>query len=352
MLGKSEQSVGDGSQAIQARGDVTIIQGLSADQMTAIMVGLANQLSHYQSEAVRTVNERLLEFQTEILEKFADEQSARSEAFRDPDFQHVLHESQKAFARSGDAVLRDTLVDIIARRSLETDRNRLALTLDEAAVRAAMLGPNEFAALSLSYIVKHTVNNGIQDFGEFCKYISSQLMPFVQDISVEYSSYWHIEAQSCGRMDSLVEVSLWNLFNERYGGVLGKGLDKAQWEIKLTKEKLDKVWRYMAPISAQDQKLRPYALNKERWLNYAQPSGLATADLELVWSEFQQTIPSLAEVLSAVTVHVPKIQTLFDAWQKTPLHQLSLNSVGIAIGHANASRLISGFNPPLKEWIT
>jgi hypothetical protein len=58
MFGQNQQ-VGNGAVAIQAKGDVTISQGMTPDQMTQIMVGLAKQLALYQSDAETKVEERL-----------------------------------------------------------------------------------------------------------------------------------------------------------------------------------------------------------------------------------------------------------------------------------------------------
>jgi hypothetical protein len=55
-------------------------------------------------------------------------------------------------------------------------------------------------------------------------------------------------------------------------------------------------------------------------------------------------------LIALLAPHVPDIEQLFDLWQNTPLKNLKLNSVGIAIGHANAVR-VTGFNAPLSAWI-
>ena len=47
---------------------------------------------------------------------------------------------------------------------------------------------------------------------------------------------------------------------------------------------------------------------------------------------------------------VPNIADLTKAWEDTPMKSLKLNSVGIAIGHANAARVIN-FDAPLEIWI-
>jgi hypothetical protein len=122
--------------------------------------------------------------------------------FKDPDFQFMLGDAQKAAARSDDAAIRETLVDIVARRSMETARTRLALTLNDAAIRAANLTADEYAALSLVYVSRYTVQNGIDSFDKLCDYVNSCMIPFAKLVSREAASFWQIQAQSCGSIET------------------------------------------------------------------------------------------------------------------------------------------------------
>src|SRR5262245_20123893 len=157
-MDRQNQELAEGAAVVQAGRDVVIHQGISPQQMSEIMIGMAKMLTAFQQEAADLAEARMKAFQARILERFAQPAQANPEAFRDPDFQYLLGDAQEAVARSGDEAVRDTLVDIIARRSMETRRSRLAITLNEAATRAANLTLNEFAALSLIYILRYTAN--------------------------------------------------------------------------------------------------------------------------------------------------------------------------------------------------
>jgi hypothetical protein len=125
---KQDQDVEAGGSAIQAGRDVVIHQGVSPEQMASIMGAMAKQLSAFHNEALQLTNARMDFFQKEILKRFAQPGRANPDAFRDPDFQYLLGDAQEAVARSGDEAVRDTLVDIVARRSLEPTRSRLLST--------------------------------------------------------------------------------------------------------------------------------------------------------------------------------------------------------------------------------
>ncbi len=58
----------------------------------------------------------------------------------------------------------------------------------------------------------------------------------------------------------------------------------------------------------------------------------------------------MSDVQALLKGKVPEIDFLFDVWQSTPLKNVMLTSTGIAIGHANVSRVV-GFDAELNVWI-
>jgi hypothetical protein len=349
-MSQQDQRIGDRATGVQAGRDVIVQSAMSPEQMTEIMVGLAKQLAFYQLDAQQAVEDRLTLFREEMLKKFTRPEQGNPEAFRDPDFQYLLNDAQTAYARSGDEVVRDTLVDIIARRSLETGRSRIAVTLNDAATKAPLLTTNEFAELSLVYTVRYTQNSNITDFLKLCEYIRASIIPFVREVSRENASYWHLEAQSCAAVD-IAEIALSKIWMQMYGGVLCRGFDRDQLERYLPDGQKNALDKYIIPCIQDKKKLQPNALNKEIFRNVAAGAGLTVDQLDTVWNLFESTIfaPD-SELLSLFAPHVPDIELLFDLWQNTPLKNLKLNSVGIAIGHANAVR-VTGLDAPLGVWI-
>jgi hypothetical protein len=349
-MNRQAQRIEEGGEAYQAGRDVTVHRGMSSEQMTEIMVGLARQLAFYQLDAQQTVEDRLTSFREEMLKMFAQPGRGNSEAFRDPDFQYLLNDAQTAYARSGDEVVKDTLVDIIARRSLETERSRLAVTLNDAATKIPLLTTNEFAELSLVYVLKHTQNRGLNDFSKLSEYIRRSVMPFVKDVSRENASYWHLEAQSCATID-ITETTIGAIVKQLYGGLVGRGFDRTQLEGHLQDVQKNALDKFLVPCLHDNMKLQPNAVNRDVFKQRAADIGLNVAQLDNVWNLFENSIPAPdSELVSLFTPHVTDIGLLFDLWQNTPLKNLKLNSVGIAIGHANAVR-VTGFDAPLGVWI-
>jgi len=349
MTTEQDQRVAIGGQAIQAGRDVIIQNGLSSSDMAEIMIAMTKELSAFQADAWRVVDERLREFREDILSSFTrSHNQGNREAFRDPDFQYLLADAQKAYARSGDVAVRGTLVDIITRRSLETTRNRMAVTLDDAATKAPALTINEFSELTLAYLVRYTLNHGVNSFLTFCQYITKHLMPFVPNITEENSSYWHIESQACGSTE-IGQVDLFSVFRKHYAGVLGKGLDRQKIEGKLPADKQDALDNFLIPCLHDHSLLQPHAIRLETFLEMTKPVGL-DAQARDVWEAFEATVPQKPDLIDLIKPHVPDIRSLFNAWDETPMKHLKLTSVGLAIGHANAVRVI-GFDAPLGIWI-
>jgi hypothetical protein len=350
MTDKQDQRVDSGGQAVQAGRDIIIHKGMSPTEMSEIMIAMAKQLSAFSDDAEKRIEARLQDFRADILKEFArSDGKSDPDAFRDPDFQYLLIDAQKAYARSGDGALRGTLVDIIKRRSLEKEHNRIAITLDEAATKAPAMTGNEFAALSLVYIVRYTINNGINTFNAFCKYVVDQLMPFVPDITTEQASYWHIEAQSCGLIE-MGEVQIYNVIKSQYAGVLGKGFDRQTLEQHLPDGQKNSLDGFIIPCVRDVSKFQPNAIRREIFLESTAGSNIEPQIINNVWNAFENTVPPQEALIAELAQHVPNAQRLFELWEKTPLKNLKLNTVGLAIAHANAVRVI-GFDAPLAVWI-
>ncbi len=349
MIGDQKQEATGDSIAIQSRRDTIIHQGISPADMRIILDSLAEQQRAYAEVALQMVDVRLRDFKEHVLEKFTDEKATRSSAFKDPDFQYLIGRAQHAYARSGDPNIRDTLVDLIAERSKQTDRNRLALSLNEAVEKAALLTKNEFAELSLCFVLRYTINHAVHNKAQLAHYLNTTVMPFVKDISTEESSFAYLEAQACANV-SVLEADLLAALRQKYGGVTGKGFTREQLESHLPEGKKKSLDSFMIPCLNDPTKLQPNAVTQEIFVSIAAPAGLDKGQLDNVWALFQGTMWSEKEFITEMQAMAPEIGALFRVWKDTPLKNLSLTSVGIAIGYANLVR-VAPFDADLSIWI-
>lgn len=262
----------------------------------------------------------------------------------------MLGEAQTAYARSGDTAVRDTLVDIIARRSKAKNASREALTLNDAAARAPRLTIEEFSTLSLAYICRYTVFNGLQSVSDFNRFLANTIMPLFETVSMESTSFWHIEAQSLGRTNILSGIDLRTSWAQNYGGLLGTGLTMEQARSYMGDGRVDLAEKIVVPCVRDTDKFQPKGQNLKAYLTNCEQSGATEAELSNMWNMHGNTIPQGDAFWSMLEKDVPGIAAFGDFWEKTSIKGLELNSVGIAIAHANAKRVV-GLDAPLSIWI-
>lgn len=351
-MADQKQEAAVGSTAIQSQGDTNIVvhRGIDAGDMATILSALANQLPAYAAMAREIVDARLQDFQEKLLREFTTNPNANPNAFGDPDFQYGITIAQHAFARSGDPVVRDTLVDLIERRSRENTRTRLALTLNEAMERSAYLTREEFAALSLTYIIKETINFTVVNMDTFRSYLHVTIFPLLPDVSKEQASYRYIEAQSCGSVAEISNQNLHPALMNRYGGIFSKGFSTEQLKNPLPERDVSPFEKagLIGPCLNDPANIQIMARNHDEYMKKASATGLPENVLNNVWNMFKGTFWTKDELLDRVGE--PELTQLYLLWETTAIHSLNLTSVGLAIGHANAKR-VCAMEADLSIWI-
>lgn len=343
------QSVDGNSLAIQSGRDTNISQGLSPDDMRQIMDAISRQLPYYAATAREIVDARLADFEERVLRKFTDRAKANPEAFKDPDFQYLLGQSQHAYARSGDPNIGDTLADLIARRSKEEGRSRLSLTLNDAVEKAALLTANEFAELSLCYFLRRTQWQGANSVQALAEHLRRHTAPLLPDASRQLASYSYLEAQSCGNID-LTELRLYDILKLTYLGVFSTGFTRQELEDHLPGGKKNVLDDLVIPCLNDPTKLQLAALSRDVLDQKSAGLNITKPELDNVYNMFSAHVWSRDEVIQKLAPNYPAVADLFSIWDDTPLKNFKLTTVGIAIGHANLQRL-TGFDAHLAIWI-
>lgn len=350
MNSKQHQSASDSALAIQSARDTNIQQGVTPEQMKEIIEAIHAQMPAYVAIAREVVDARLQDLENRLLRRFARGEDVRMEAFADPDFQYLLTQANHGYARSGDEQVRDTLIDLIAQRSKQTERTRLTLSLNEAIERSVALTKNEFAELSLAYLLtrtRKTVANQKDLFHFFNKYID----PLLDDISAEGASYSYLEAQSCVSINRLGAIDLMKILKSEYVGVLAKGFDEAELRDILPNGEKERFNSYIMRSLNDPDKFQLAAQNRISFSEMARSSGIPESQINYIWNKFEGTMMSKDEIVEIARPEFPRIEELFKMWNDTPLKKLELTSVGIAIAHSNLVR-IAGFDADLSIWIT
>lgn len=338
------QSAAENSYAIQSGGDTTVNTGVSPEQMTQLMHSIVDAAKQNLALADDLIVERLKHFEERIYQQFAEDKTARMEAFREPDFKYVLMKSCEQYARFGDEFVCDALVGLIVRRSKETKHGRLSLSLNDALQTAGLLTKNEFAELSMSFLLRYTGLNP-QTIGQLAERLRQHLVPLLDDVSEVHSSYAYLESRSCARID-LTEINFEGLLKQSYGGLFSKGFEPDFLKSPLLTG-LDPMTLFM-PCLNDPSKVQLAALSKS--IFQGKVSGLAQETIDQIYGTFAGTLMSDAEILAKLADLVPEITNAAKLWNTTPLKNLILTTLGQTIGHANLSRN-SKFDGDLSIWI-
>lgn len=346
---RQSQDASDGALAVQSGRD-TNIQGITTEQMRHIIESLAAQLPAYAALAREIVDARLVDLEDRLMLRMAEKSDERTQSFRDPDFLYLVNRAQSAYARSGDETVRDTLVDLIDNRSKQTERNRLTLSLNEAVETASVLTRNEFAALSLCFLLKNTRNHTVLSIDTFINYYETHIDPLIPDMPEDEASYSYIEAQRCGSI-SVMTHDLRNILMTSYGGIFNNGFDKWQITDHLPDNYKDAINTLLIrPCINDHSKMQFDAANKEAFDLILHNIGIEPEIMTNAWNMFTGTFWSEDELLERLNGRIATIDKLFRIWATTPLRNLNLTSTGIAIAHANLVR-VADWKSDLSIWI-
>jgi hypothetical protein len=350
MTQKQESS--KGAVAIQSGHDTIIQQGLSPEQMKLVLESLAAQLTSYTAVARQVVDERLAEFEKRVVDRFSTVPASTRQAFADPDFQYAITRAQHAYARSGDSATLEALIGVIDQRAGRSDRSRLSLTLDAAMETVADLTANEFAELSLCFILRYSKNPAVQNLEGFKQYIDLYVAPFMNSISRELSSYQYLESKQCASI-GIGAFPLIPMLRKNYAGLFQPGITMDQVRSLLPSDSssiLDNS-PILIPCLNDESKLQFNALDRETLLQRLQELHIPGPIASNLGTYFETNAlggPALVEKLGGV---ISEFNHLSEVWDNTPMKNLTLTSLGIAIGYCNARRAISSWAGDLSIWI-
>ncbi|KRB58449.1 hypothetical protein ASE04_27430 [Rhizobium sp. Root708] len=334
------------SHIIQSARDTNI--GLSATDMMMVFDALKKVMDTYAENAREMVEQRLDAFRHQVLAQFVPGARGRPEAFRDPDFQYVLGRAQQAFARSGDSELGDILTDMVTERSMQNDRSRLTLTLNDAIEKSALLTRNEFAELGLAHVFRHTVRE-FRNYQQFINLLGA-LLQFVPDVSVKSSSYDYLESLGIANV-SPFEQDFMQIIRSSCIGVVSKGFEKSRINSEWWASYRPFLDENLVSCLHDSTKLQFKVGNRTAFQEQAARHLLDEEASFGLWAIYESSAFTPDEFREVVGMQLPNIGDLIDAWDKTQLRRLKLTTVGQAIGHAAARRM--GLQPAdLGLWIT
>lgn len=343
-----EQSGGDRSTNLQAGRDVHL-HGLTLDdaRQVALDVFKANAIE-LAGVAQAVAVSRAEEITNEFLDKLNATQPEQIEALADPDMQSVLFDAQKEYARSGEEDLKQALVDLLAARAEQTDRDLRTLALNEAIASAPKLTERQRRAAAWVFYLRYTRDMGSGDPDAFYTRLAEVVDALGVDVPERHADYQHMEYVGVGSV-SISSVSLGGAIYSGSEGLFTKGFDESSVDQDLFARMRQADFLLQCLRDPNTVQVNHLAL--QNLPEQLEQLGLGS-DLDAIRELMTGNRMSDDEIAAEASARVPALASLHMVWdsETSSIRNFTLTSVGIALGHAYWSRL-TGRSSPLSIWL-
>jgi hypothetical protein len=334
---------------VQAGGNVVIHQGLTLAEVreTALEVFRANflDLTGLAEETARTRADK-------ITHSFLDELQRREpqalSSASDPDMQRAIFTAQREYACSGEEDLETVLVDLLVDRAGQTTpRGMQTIVLNEAISAAPKLTVDQRCAIAVCFLMRYSSWKGTKSLDDFYEqFVRTNLLPLAGDLPKTDRGYQHIEYVGAGSIDArtlafgralLGKGEGWftrGFTRQEVGEIIGDLLDNPQIVMKCMRDES----RLQLNLALEE--------NIDKW---AESLGMPERAGALR-NVMRMGVMPIDEICSELVERVPEAGELVKIWETTPLKNLTLTTVGIAIGHGYWRR-VTGGDAPLSVWI-
>jgi hypothetical protein len=346
-MNKQSQKGGENSTNIQA-GELTVIQGMTYLDVRQVALDVfKSNFYELAGKAINIASERAEQVTEDFLRKLQIENPDGFAKAQDPDFQCALYTVQKEYAKTGDEDLGGLLVDLLVDRSKQDQRDILQIVLNESLSVAPKLTHDQLACLAVTFLFKYTINHRVDSHVKLGDYFDKMLKPFLENLSKKQSCYQHLEFSGCGST-SIASNPLENILGINYQGLFLKGFDKN--EIEKKELSIGRDSRLFIPCLNDDQKIQVGLNSKEMLEKVMDKAGIPNEDKPKIIQLFNLGKMNDQEIKDKCIEIRPYMENVFDTWSDSQMQNLTLTSVGIAIGHANIKRLVGEFSN-LSIWI-
>lgn len=344
---KQIQKAGDASLNVQAQ-QISISKGLSYEDAKGIALDVFKSNSYrLRGIAADTAKRRAEEITDKFLADLMDRNPDGLQNAEDPDLQYAIFSMQRDYARTGDKELGDILVDILVDRAKESNRSILQIVLNESLQVAPKLTKNQLDVLSIIFNVKYTKYGRLVNLGSLRHYLDYRVSPFVESLMKNAACYQHLVYAGCGSI-SIGSAKIEEIFRKTYPGIFAKGFPESEISEILTSNPAS---RQMFTQCLRDpQLLQVNAIDEETIRNRAKNINLQDATTEKLVQLQNQYLMSQGEVKDYLKSAHICMEKLFDVWDNSYMKNMTLTSVGIAIGHANIRR-VTKETDDLSIWI-
>lgn len=339
-----KQEGGEKSTNLQAQA-ITVNQGLSYRDAKEIAEDVfKNNFLVLSQAALMKAESRASELIDNFLSRIEKEKPQAISSMESPSMQYAIFSAQKEYAKTGDKDLSDILVDLLVERADKEERSLIQIVLDESIEVSTKLTQPQFDVLSLSFLLKYTMNHNLGNLEKFKEYVLTYLIPFCDNLTQENSCYQHLEYSQCASM--LIGSQIEQIFLQNYKGLFQKGCTMEDLTQKLGEySKMDDLF---IPCLWNKDLIQIKAYNDDKLDELLNIKGIPQGEKQMFKTIFSSVVPN-QEILDFLKGIHAKMPELVKVWNQT-MNSVNLTSVGVALARANIKRKTK-INLDLKIWI-
>jgi hypothetical protein len=343
----TKQEGGEHSTNLQGQ-TIVINQGITYQDAKDIAVDVfkSNYLE-LSAKAADTARQRAEELVDDFLTEVKERNPEAINSMESPGMQYAIFTAQKEYAKTGDKDLSDMLVDILVDRAAQEERNLKQIVLDESLSIVPKLTLSQLDTLTIIFILKYSRNHQVGSVPLLKKYFEEYISPFTSLLSKENSLYQHLEFAGCGSI-SLGSVKIEDRILKTYKGIFCKGFTKEQFEA--TGIPMDKYPSIVIQCLQDNTKFQLGAIDDEAFEQIAKEKGVDEGEISKLKPLMNNHQMNVGETKELIMQQGDFMNILFDVWDNSPLKNMTLTSVGIAVATANLRRK-TGISVDLGIWI-
>lgn len=338
-----------GSQPVLVQGDY--YNGITESQarQVALDVFKANSI-----ELAKTANDtairRAKELTEEFLQNLFNNDSNIIEKFKEPAIQSSFVTAQIEYAKTGDTVTKEMLVNALNERILSPEQTLKQKILDEAITTMSKITIDQINFLSLWFSILHKkapVGNklNLKDF------IESRILKFYNKSFNSNQFFPHLYYTNCVKVLPAGSTfkPIEEIFKNRYSGIFSKGFTEKDFKNKVDNE-IQKYGDLIITCLNDSSKLQFNAIDEYTLKLRIRELGFESKEKEILILDNQQR-KDIESVKMELIELCPEIQELLELWKnESEVKALELTPVGLVIAILNYNR-ITGDNVDIDLFI-
>ena len=322
--------------------------GLSYSEVKEIALDVfKNNFYQLSTEANQLVFERAKKFIEDYINELIKDNPIGIQQCQNPDFQYVLFEAQKNYARTGEEKQEQLLINLLVERSKQVERNTLQIVLNESISVINKLTQKQIDLLSFIYLIRYTKHSLEPTINNLVLYFVQYFKPIINGISENYTDIQHLLYTGCGT-ESIGLENIYEIIKDSYPGIFSKGFSKNEYEkLQIEKPLTDSLFK---KDTKNGDKYFIYATSYDDLDRIASMQGFNSEDKSKLNNLLKQSLMSEGDVKKVIDDYCNFMLEPMEIFNKTAISHFFLSSVGIAIAHANMKHKL-GFFANLDIWI-